>query len=195
MLPGGDRRTVRLGKKQGTPLIKAGTTSRAASFAGSAFENYAAELHRFLMRRLRRTEDAEDLAQEVFMRLSRIDHSEMVQQPRAYLFGIASHVVFEFRMRGRNRSWITYDSETVEQLAEQPVEVAADEMTDRLDMQKQLRAALGKLPAMHLAVFLLHKRDGYSYEEIGTKLGISARKIETCLTQARTQLRRMQWDR
>ena len=176
------------------PVSKPDPAGRTASFAGAAFASYAAELHRFLMRRLRRSEDAEDLAQEVFMRLSRIDSSEMVQNPRAYLFGIASHVVFEFRMRGRARDWITYDSDTVEQLAEQPADLQADELAERLDLQKQLKAALARLPAMHLAVFLMHKRDGYSYEEISAKLGISARRIETYITQARAQLRKTRWD-
>lgn len=175
--------------------VKSNPLLRAASFAGSVFENYAAELHRFLLRRLRRPEDAEDLAQEVFMRLSRIDDSEFVQKPRAYLFGIASHVVFEFRMRGRSKEWITFDSEAVEQLAEHPAELAPDLLADRLDQQKQLKAALLKLPRIHLAVFLLHKRDGYSYEEIGEQLKISARKIETYIAQARTMLRKMEWDR
>jgi RNA polymerase sigma factor (sigma-70 family) len=168
---------------------------RAASFAASAFENYAAELHRFLMRRLRRPEDAEDLAQEVFMRLSRIDNSEFVEKPRAYLFGIASHVVFEFRMRGKLKEWIVFDSGTVEAAAEQPVAPSPDELADRLDLQRQLTAALKRLPPLQLAVFLLHKRDGYSYEEIAGRLNLSARQIENHLAQARSLLRNMDWDR
>jgi RNA polymerase sigma factor (sigma-70 family) len=174
---------------------KAHDIHRAASFAASAFENYAAELHRFLMRRLRQPQDAEDLAQEVFMRLSRIDNSEFVEKPRAYLFGIASHVVFEFRMRGRLKDWIVFDSGTVEAAAEQPAMPSTDELADRLDLQRQLTTALRRLPPLHLAVFLLHKRDGYSYDEIAERLDLSARQIENHITQARSLLRKMDWDR
>lgn len=168
---------------------------RVASFAAAAFENYAADLHRFLMRRLRRPEDAEDLAQEVFMRLSRIDDAEFIEKPRAYLFGIASHVIFEFRMRGRLKDQVVFDSDSLEQASERPLEVSRDELVDRLHVQRQLRAALSRLPALHLAVFLLHKRDGYSYGEIGHKLNLSARRIESYITQARSMLREMEWDR
>lgn len=174
---------------------KPDNTLRGSSFAATAFENYAGELHRFLLRRLRRPEDAEDLAQEVFMRLSRIEDAEFIEKPRAYLFGIASHVIFEFRMRGRLKDQVVFDSDTLEQASEQPLEVARDELVDRLDVQKQLHNALARLPALHLAVFLLHKRDGYSYEEIGSKLNLSARRIESYITQARRMLRGMEWDR
>src|SRR5688572_21192187 len=138
---------------------------RTATFAEAAFAHYGAQLHRYLLRRLRHPQDAEDLAQEVFMRLSRIENSAFVRQPRAYLFGVASHVVCEFEMRSRiTRKCITFDSEVLEQAAENPAEFLRDELAIRLDVQRQLRAALTSLPPMHLAVFLLHKRDGCSYD-------------------------------
>jgi RNA polymerase sigma-70 factor (ECF subfamily) len=176
--------------------MKAKNASQTAKFAESAFQHYGAQLHRFLARRLRHPQDAEDLAQEVFMRLSRIENSEFVRQPRAYLFGVASHVVSEFRIRNANaREWVTVDSEIVAQRTERPDEWQPDELAEQLNMQRQLRQALEKLPSMHLAVFLLHKRDGYSYEEIAEKLGLTVRKIESCLAEAKTQLRSMAWDR
>ena len=46
-------------------------------FVESAFEQYHAGLHRFLMRRLRSTHHAQDLAQETYLRLLRMDHPEM----------------------------------------------------------------------------------------------------------------------
>jgi RNA polymerase sigma-19 factor, ECF subfamily len=70
-----------------------------------------------------------------------------------------------------------------------------DELAHRLDVQRQLRAALATLPPALLAVLLLHKRDGYSYDEIAVKLGLSVRKIESYLAQAKSRLRNMQWDR
>src|SRR5262245_29293984 len=105
----------------------------ASSLARSAFLHYGTELHRFLMRRLGQTQDAEDLAQEVFMRLSRIDNSEFVRQPRAYLFGVASHVVSEFRIRrSRALEWVTVDSEMVDHRAEHPSDLHQDELADQL---------------------------------------------------------------
>ena len=176
--------------------MKAKNAPQTANFAASAFQHYGAQLHRFLARRLRHPQDVEDLAQEVFMRLTRIENSEFVRQPRAYLFGVASHVVSEFRIRNAHaREWVTVDSEVVAHQTEHPEELQPDALAERLNMQRQLRQALERLPPMHLTVFLLHKRDGYSYEEISAQLGLSVRKIETCLAEAKAQLRSMAWDR
>jgi RNA polymerase sigma-19 factor, ECF subfamily len=176
--------------------VKPKNAAKTATFAASAFQHYGNELHRFLVRRLRQPQDAEDLAQEVFMRLSRIENSEFVRQPRAYLFGVASHVVSEFRIRNAHaREWVTVDSQILDHRNEHPCDLQPDELAERLNTQRQLRKALEQLPPMHLAVFLLHKRDGYSYEEIAQQLDLTVRRIETLLGEAKAQLRAMAWDR
>jgi RNA polymerase sigma-70 factor (ECF subfamily) len=167
-----------------------------AEFAESAVARYGRQLHRFLLRRVRHTQDAEDLAQEVFMRLTRIENSDFVQKPRAYLFGVAWHVICEFRMRrARLHEWLTFDSEVADQHSEGLSGAADEDLADRLDSQEQLRAALARLPPIQLAVLLLHKRDGYSYEEIGAQLDLPVRKIESHLAEAKARLRAMRWDR
>jgi RNA polymerase sigma-70 factor (ECF subfamily) len=169
---------------------------RAASLVDVAIQHYGPQLHRFLLRRLQHTQDAEDLAQEVFMRLSRIANTDFVRKPRAYLFGIASHVVSEFWIRNEHaKEWLTFDSDAVEYSAEYPAQVQPDELVDRLDIQRQLARALESLPPAQLAVFLMHKRDGWSYEEIAAKLGCSERKVESYISDAKVRLRRAVWDR
>jgi len=176
--------------------MKVKGAKRAANLVDIAVQHYGLQLHRFLLRRLQHPQDAEDLAQEVFMRLTRIENSDFVRKPRAYLFGIASHVVSEFRIRNEHsKEWLTFDSEVVEHCAEHPAEMRPDELAERLDVKRQLRRALECLPPAQLAVFLMHKRDGYSYEEIAEKLGFSERKVETYLAEAKVRLRRVVWDR
>src|SRR5689334_9767467 len=99
------------------PPIKA--ESETTGFAASAFGRYAASLHRFLVRRLRDPDSADDVAQEVFSRVLRMEHDELVRKPRSYLFGIAFHVVREFSARQGDQR-VTFDSEAVEQTAEHP---------------------------------------------------------------------------
>lgn len=182
--------------ERSVPPMNPKNAPKSATFAASAFQHYGNELHRFLARRLSQPQDAEDLAQEVFMRLSRIENSEFVRQPRAYLFGVASHVVSEFRIRNAHaKEWVTVDSEVLEHRAEHPLSLQPDELVEQVNAQRQLRKALERLPPMHLAVFLLHKRDGYSYEEIAQQLSLTVRKIETLLAEAKVQLRAMAWDR
>ena len=128
----------------------------AARLANVAFRQYATELHRFLLRRLRRPQDADDLAQEVFMRFLRLNDVGLVRNPQSYLFGIASHVVREFRLRAEHeQEHLSYDTEEAERASDEPMAAQSDELAERLGLQQQLRRALTRLSPMHRAVLLL----------------------------------------
>jgi RNA polymerase sigma-19 factor, ECF subfamily len=171
--------------------VKLEIPQRRAHAVGSAFEKYAAELHRFLLHRLQRSQDAADLAQEVYLRLTRLESTDWIRKPRAYLYGVASHVVSEFRMRTQ-RDPVMFDSEAVERLAEDPECVTPDNLGDGVDAQRGLQQILAQLPPTHLAVLMLHKRDGLSYEEVARELGLSVHTVHKYVTQAKAQVK-LKW--
>jgi RNA polymerase sigma factor (sigma-70 family) len=164
------------------------TLERATGLAAATFEQQYRELHRFLMRRLPAAQDANDLVQEVFLRILRLEKSELVRKPQAYVYGIASHVAHEFRMRARHER-VTYDSQAADQAAEHPRELTPDELADRLGTQRQFEQALALLPPTHQAVLLLHKRDGMSREEVARELGLSVHTVKKYIFQALAQIR------
>jgi RNA polymerase sigma-70 factor (ECF subfamily) len=171
-------------------------TYPSARLVSAGFRQYAAELHRFLLRRLRRPQDADDLAQEVFMRFLRLSNVELVRNPQAYLFGIASHVVREFHLHAeQEREHLTFDSEEAGEASENPGVLEPDELAGRLNLQQQLQRALTQLPPMHRAVLLLVKRDGLSHEEAAKAAGISFHTVEKYIVEARAKLKTMRWDR
>lgn len=159
--------------------------------ARPAFEKYERELHRFLARRLQRAQDAADLAQEVYLRLTRLENADWVRKPQAYLYGVAAHVVSEFRMRAE-RDPVDFDSESFERVAASPEQAMPDQLAEQLDDQRQLERILAQLPPTHLAVLLLHKRDGLSYEEVAEKLQLSVHTVHKYVVQAKAQVK-MQW--
>src|SRR3954468_20747156 len=60
----------------------------------AVYGRYAAALNRYLVRRVRRPEDIDDLTQEIFeLFVKRKERLEVVRNPLAYLFRIAFHVV------------------------------------------------------------------------------------------------------
>ena len=165
-------------------------------FVLGAFQDYAPELHRYLARRLPRPNDADDLAQEVFLRLLRVEDAEFVRKPQAYLYGIAAHVVREFRMRTEHEHRrVTYDSDVVEQEAENPSQLPDDELTDSLNLRRQLEHALDQLSPMHRAVVILLKYHGMSYAEAACVTRLSVHTVEKYYFQAKAELKTMQWDR
>src|SRR5688572_11890169 len=145
--------------------MKPSGSNRTAGWVAAVFEKYQAELHRFLVRRLRAGQDSDDLAQEVYLRLLRLERSEIVQQPQAYVYTIASHVASQFRMRAE-RGLVTFDSQAADAAAERPASFASDEMIERLGSEAEVERILGLLPPTHRAVFVLCKRDGLSYANI-----------------------------
>jgi RNA polymerase sigma-70 factor (ECF subfamily) len=161
----------------------------------STFTRYRRELHRYLMRRLRRPQDVDDLAQDVYERLLKLDDERVVHKPLAYLYGIASHVVADHRTDESARCKCVVEHDGTDDWLDQPSCVLPDDMADRLNLQQQIDRALAQLPPTHAAVLLCHKRDGLSYMETAKKLGLSPFTVEKYLTAAKARLRTMEWTR
>jgi len=144
------------------------------------------------MRRLHNSQNAQDLAQEVYLRLLRVEDAELIRDPLAFLYRIALNLVYEFRLR-RSREPVTFDSEAAEELAERPLDAAAvpaePDASEQLQMEDRLRRVLAPLPPMMRAVFVLRKRDGMSNKEIADELRISVHTVKKYLCQAVAQCR------
>jgi RNA polymerase sigma factor (sigma-70 family) len=165
-----------------------------ASFATSTFGRYRRELHRYLMKRLRRPQDVDDLAQEVYMRLLTLDDEKTVQKPLAYLYGVASHVLADHMFDMKQRSHIDWDKD-VDDWIESPACVLPDDMADRLNLQQQIDSALDKLTPRQRLVLLMHFRDGWSYDDIALKLGCTWETVSRHLVDGKTRLRTIGWQR
>lgn len=172
------------------PSEPAGSNPRLVA---QSFRHYSMDLHRFLRKRLRDPQKADDVVQEVFSRLLRVQQPELIKKPHSYLFGIAFHVLREIRMQEEQEP-VDYDSQTVEQVAKHPPVVKPDELADRLNLQRQIEQAVMELPEVHRALVLMCKRDGMTYEEAAAATGISVHMVEKHLIQARAKLLNMMWD-
>jgi RNA polymerase sigma-19 factor, ECF subfamily len=155
---------------------------------------YKRELHRYLVRRLQNPQDVDDLAQEVYMRLMRVDEKKLIREPLAFLYGIAAHVVADFWI-GAEREHRGAGAEPLDDCIDDESLTLPDDLAERLNLQQQLERAIAQLPPLHAAVLLAHKRDGLSYEEVAAKLRISVHTVEKYVTQAKARIRTMQWER
>ncbi|MBS0418355.1 MAG: RNA polymerase sigma factor [Proteobacteria bacterium] len=166
----------------------------ATRLAALAFRKYAPALHRYIERRMRRPEVAQDLTQDIFERFLQIEDTDVVRNPQAYLFGIASHVVREALFR-EDQSLVMFDSEAVEEGAQQLDNALPDNVAERLSLQQDLKRALAELPTMHRTVLLLVKRDGLSYEETSRKTRLNVNTVKTYVFEARARVKLILKDR
>lgn len=160
----------------------------AHAFVAESYLKYGPDLRRYLHRRLRNSQDARDLAQEVWRRLLRIRDTAEVLEPLAYIYRAASNVIAEYHLL-RSRDCVSVDSEAVRYATEHPPEVMQDEMTDQLVRQAELERILASMPKTYRDVLILRISDGLSYEEIGAQLGFSPKTVEQYFFRAMTLVR------
>lgn len=162
-------------------------------FVANLEKQHGQQLRRFLASRLRhRTADVPDLVQEVFLRLLRIDHHETIRSSEAYLFTIAFHVLHQHVMRRSAIPESVEISALMDQMEAAPEADPANQAETRQQLE-MLQDALSQLSPKARAVLLLHRRDGYSLEEIANQLGFSranaAKYLAKALVHCRQQMR------
>jgi RNA polymerase sigma factor (sigma-70 family) len=153
------------------------------NFVADVAAKHGQRLRRFLAARLRNTSDTADLAQEVFLRLLRVERFEDIRRPEAYLLTVASHVVHQHSLRTASAP------ESVDAFDALLDEHAATDFdpVDRVHLEHRLEAldhALERLSPRTRAVFVLQRRDGYTLDEISTLLGISRSAVKKHLAKA-----------
>jgi RNA polymerase sigma factor (sigma-70 family) len=155
----------------------------SAALVRAAYEAYGPALHCYLMRRLSDSQIARDIEQEAFLRLHRVAHTELIHSPQAYLFRIASNLVWEFEQQER-REVVQFDSRMVECAAEGVSDSLAIDPGERIDIECQLETVLAQLPPHYAAILVMKKRDGKSLKEIALELNLSIHAVKKYLCRA-----------
>ena len=144
-------------------------------------------IRRFLVARLGSTEEADDLLQDLYLRLEHAMPSE-VRDPAAYLFRMAQNLVRDHRrerQRTKKREADWADAQTItsgsEAVADVPSAEAAIAAKQRI---ATIRSALLDLSPQCRRVFTLHKFDGVSHQDIAEAVGISRSTVEKHMNTA-----------
>jgi RNA polymerase sigma factor (sigma-70 family) len=147
-----------------------------------AYLQRRADLVRFFAVRLQSASAAEDLVQDIYVRLASVDVDAEVRNPVGYLYRLGSNLMLD-RLRGERRtasrdaSW--RDSHRTilgaEEIVEEPSAEQALAARQRL---AAIVAALGDLPPQTQRVFRMHKFDGLSHPDVARALGISRSAVE-----------------
>ena len=153
------------------------------NFISAVASRYGPRLRRFLSARLRNGHEAQDLAQEVFLRLLRTDAHESIRNPEAYLFTIASHILHQHAVQNSN-SPVTVDIEAVLGELGAPASDEPAEQVEQAQQLKELEEILHELPARVGAALVLHRIEGYTVQEIADQLGVARETAKKYLARA-----------
>ncbi len=146
------------------------------------FRDYHAPLVRYLTRRLGDRDQAEEVAQETFVRALR---QENLTSERAWLFAVATNLVRdEGRKDARRRRRLLVLAEQ-----EKAGEVVEPEPTsmERAEDASTARRAVDALTERDRNALLM-REEGLDYNEIAEALGLSLGSVGTTLSRARRRL-------
>lgn len=155
---------------------------------GSAFrllmERHLGSIVSVARRMLRDDAEAEDVAQEAFLRLWRSSATLEIGPAgiRPWLRRVVSNLCLD-RVRGQGRVKV------VDELPEVPDPAKQLAGLESQDTQRRVEGAMQKLPDRQRLALTLFHFEGLSQIEIGQVMGVSDEAVESLLSRARRQLK------
>jgi len=153
----------------------------------SLFSRYTPRVLTFLTRMVRDRARAEELTQDVFLRVYKAaDRYEASARFSTWIFGIAHNLALNDLARAHRR----YEQAdgALEALGAPDPAAGADEKLDALRTHSRLERALASLPERQRAALLLRSEQGLSYEEIAEALSATVSSVKSLIHRAREAL-------
>ena len=141
---------------------------------------------------VKREEDADDLAQEVFIEIHRsIRNFRMEASLSTWIYRIAVNKSLEFLRRKKLRNRISNLFRTD---SEKPVEIPdfnhPGVLEERKEAAKVLFEAIGRLSEYQKTAYTLHKIEGLSYEQIAALMQKTLLSVQSLIHRARINLQK-----
>ncbi len=149
-----------------------------------AIEKYRQRVFSFAYYSLRTREDAEDITQDVFIRLwqhwRKVDHQRM----GAWLMRVAHNSVVDHVRKYRNEKQRVDLQHSLEDAAS-----VEDTSLESQQFRQQLESAISELNDPYRSIIIMRDIQGLSYLEIEQTLNLSQSQVKVYLHRGRRQLR------
>lgn len=139
-------------------------------------------LLQYFQRRVKNRTEAEDLAQEVFLRLLKRGDISKLKDTRGYLFETAASVLTD-RARKR-RSHHSDDHEVFDPTLHGNEDFPSDHVLIEQEVLTRATRALLELPERARTIFVLRRLEGLRYQDIAQRLGLSLSLVEKQMARA-----------
>jgi len=158
------------------------------------FQNFLREhqnrVFSYALYMLRRKEDAEDVTQEVFVKVWR--HWDNIDETKreAWIMRVAHNYCIDLlrKKTGNRKYWSSIDENEYQLNRNPETWHMPDTQFAQDDKQQTLLSAISALPDKTQSMMLLHYYQGYKFHEIGEIMELSLSAVKTALHRGRKQL-------
>jgi RNA polymerase sigma-70 factor (ECF subfamily) len=144
------------------------------------FHRYNRRLHHTILKMLRSDEEAQEIIQELFLRLW-LNRATLtgIDNPGAWLHTIASNLTLDaLRKQARKYQTLVPATDT------EDIEPQPGAQFELKEVQSLISEAVSKLPASRREIFILSRQQGMSRRQIAERLHISESTVKNQLTSA-----------
>ena len=151
----------------------------------SFFKTHIKALRNFLFYKFGNKDQAEDLAQEAFMKLWQNCSTLPLEKAKSYIYTIANNSTLN--EIAHQKVVLRYEKNftTLDRTNESP-----EYILEEKQFQDKLLKAIGNLNEKHRVAFLMHRIDKKKYSEIAVELNISVKAVEKRIHLALLSLRK-----
>lgn len=163
-------------------------TSSVARDSSTLWNDFAPPLRAFLARRVPSGMDADDLLQEVFVRVIRnLNTLRATERPEAWLFQIARNALRD-SLRARQRRDGRTDTLDIDLPDDSDV---ASERASEVELAPCLTSMIGRLPEPYRSAIELTSIRGLTQADAAREAGVSLSGMKSRVQRGREQLRQM----
>lgn len=149
-----------------------------------AFYDYYNELHRYAYTLIRSSEAAKDIVQQVFINLwEKRSKLNIEGSLKAYLYKAVHNYCINHNTRTRRHLPIKQSDEELAGVVDKPYSLEVKEL------EKQVKAAIEKLPPQCKTIFLKNREEEKTYNEVAAEMGIAVKTVEAHMSKALKILR------
>jgi RNA polymerase sigma factor (sigma-70 family) len=159
----------------------------AQTDAGALSRRFRSPLMAFFIRRIRNHSDAEDLTQEVLMRVAERSASIDHRGPDAYVFEVAANLLRDRSRRLKVRT--TYQAGLGMLEASRVEELEPARVIEGKQSLSVIVRALNDLPERTRHIFILFRLESMRQRDIANMLSLSVRTVEQHVIRASLHLR------
>jgi RNA polymerase sigma-70 factor (ECF subfamily) len=128
---------------------------------------------------------ADDIVQEVFIKLWANLRSLKDETVKALLYTIASNTIKNHYKHKK----VVYNFQKQEPAIESEISDEADSVLRQEELNRKLQDALAEIPEKSRDIFLMNRIEGLTYVDIAERLGLSVKAIEKRMSEALSILR------